>query len=89
MRYFIILILFKMINLDNTNYVTIVETSSLCLLCWSNGETLVTYAIQMYIVKYVQKCVEKVYRKVKLIIIKLFAKYSLPTLIIVLLWQHC
>ena len=65
MRYFIILILFRIINLDNINDVTIVKTSSLILIMLKQLRNFSDISTQMYIVKYVQKCIRKVYRRVK------------------------
>ena len=82
--YVVILILFRMGNLNNTSYVIIVDNVIIMLVMISNGETLVTYSIQMYVVKYVQKGVEKVNRRVKLIIILLLC----PSCLLNNLYQH-
>ena len=71
-HYFIILILFRMINLDNTNYVTIGDNVVIMLIMLKQWRTVRNIC---YTNVYSERStkVENVYRRVKLIIIKLFA----------------
>ena len=72
-HYFIFLISFTMINLDNTNYVTIVDNVIIMLIMLKQWRNVSNICYANVYSEICTNCVEKVYRRVKLVIINLFA----------------
>ena len=72
-HYFITLMLFRMITLDNTNYVTIVGNVIIIFVMLKQWRNVSNICYANVYSEICTNCVEKVYRRVKLVIINLFA----------------
>ena len=65
--------LFRMITLDNTNYVTIVGNVIIIFIMLKQWRNVSNICYANVYSEICTNCVEKVYRRVKLVIINLFA----------------